>query len=541
MATLAQLAQLCEVVKTDFNNRRAETGSKLGLPSGWERYDFSRDPAVSYFAEAFKNQAGEIVIATMGPTPLNPGVLTTWNQIANKKPTQDEADAQQFARKIARTNRGATIIETGYSRGGADAQAAVAALADTNTFNNVVSGVTFQAPGIASGLYQQINPASYNVLNFYNQGDVVQAEGGPHLGASYPIPAGPTVDQEVNALTETPEAGIWDLFDAHSIGTTSAYLGRHSKPGELGGLTPQQFLALSSQKRNQLIQGADNGAQQITVSADGSTTVVSDVKGDFIKLQFTSDHRLKETFSSKNGNELQETIAFGASVSAPQLVDKVVKTRGTYTQAIDASVFVANDPLNIEIGNDVPATLTIHGGNGIGLDSLTSVSVSVTNGNAGTPARLTGGASNGTNYVWADTNGTQYQFKPDNVSDPENLGTLTIIGGLVGNQIVIDKFNLGEAINSTQGYLGIHLANQVSLTAGAQSTNASPPQSADVPQGALQTFTVKVDAVLNKVQNLTLQLASNLGGAVWKLINGSDRSEERRVGKECRSRWSPYH
>src|ERR1035441_866757 len=25
------------------------------------------------------------------------------------------------------------------------------------------------------------------------------------------------------------------------------------------------------------------------------------------------------------------------------------------------------------------------------------------------------------------------------------------------------------------------------------------------------------------------------------LITGRDRSEERRVGKECRSRWSPYH
>src|SRR3989441_1063358 len=24
-------------------------------------------------------------------------------------------------------------------------------------------------------------------------------------------------------------------------------------------------------------------------------------------------------------------------------------------------------------------------------------------------------------------------------------------------------------------------------------------------------------------------------------VNGKDRSEERRVGKECRSRWSPYH
>ena len=25
------------------------------------------------------------------------------------------------------------------------------------------------------------------------------------------------------------------------------------------------------------------------------------------------------------------------------------------------------------------------------------------------------------------------------------------------------------------------------------------------------------------------------------VVNKSDRSEERRVGKECRSRWSPYH
>ena len=33
---------------------------------------------------------------------------------------------------------------------------------------------------------------------------------------------------------------------------------------------------------------------------------------------------------------------------------------------------------------------------------------------------------------------------------------------------------------------------------------------------------------------------SNVGDAVrWVL--GEQRSEERRVGKECRSRWSPYH
>ena len=27
----------------------------------------------------------------------------------------------------------------------------------------------------------------------------------------------------------------------------------------------------------------------------------------------------------------------------------------------------------------------------------------------------------------------------------------------------------------------------------------------------------------------------------FRLINKENRSEERRVGKECRSRWSPYH
>ena len=27
----------------------------------------------------------------------------------------------------------------------------------------------------------------------------------------------------------------------------------------------------------------------------------------------------------------------------------------------------------------------------------------------------------------------------------------------------------------------------------------------------------------------------------WQLVSELKRSEERRVGKECRSRWSPYH
>ena len=30
-------------------------------------------------------------------------------------------------------------------------------------------------------------------------------------------------------------------------------------------------------------------------------------------------------------------------------------------------------------------------------------------------------------------------------------------------------------------------------------------------------------------------------GTTHRLVAESSRSEERRVGKECRSRWSPYH
>ena len=30
-------------------------------------------------------------------------------------------------------------------------------------------------------------------------------------------------------------------------------------------------------------------------------------------------------------------------------------------------------------------------------------------------------------------------------------------------------------------------------------------------------------------------------GWMHELLPGQSRSEERRVGKECRSRWSPYH
>ena len=53
--------------------------------------------------------------------------------------------------------------------------------------------------------------------------------------------------------------------------------------------------------------------------------------------------------------------------------------------------------------------------------------------------------------------------------------------------------------------------------------------------------TAKVDPS-KKVKDLTEAELEGLRGEVGKFrVEGDLRSEERRVGKECRSRWSPYH
>src|SRR3712207_9422167 len=49
-------------------------------------------------------------------------------------------------------------------------------------------------------------------------------------------------------------------------------------------------------------------------------------------------------------------------------------------------------------------------------------------------------------------------------------------------------------------------------------------------------------AVLRRAPARFAVLGFSLGGIVaLEMISQAPRSEERRVGKECRSRWSPYH
>ena len=55
-----------------------------------------------------------------------------------------------------------------------------------------------------------------------------------------------------------------------------------------------------------------------------------------------------------------------------------------------------------------------------------------------------------------------------------------------------------------------------------------------------QKFIVHPDAV-HFIEDNTISVKDVFAGAEWFPTATPARSEERRVGKECRSRWSPYH
>src|SRR2546430_337395 len=74
---------------------------------------------------------------------------------------------------------------------------------------------------------------------------------------------------------------------------------------------------------------------------------------------------------------------------------------------------------------------------------------------------------------------------------------------------------------------GRNIINIVQLTPGASEGAANATISSNRPDDRQQTSAVSING---NPENDNLQL-----------VDGLDRSEERRVGKECRSRWSPYH
>ena len=59
--------------------------------------------------------------------------------------------------------------------------------------------------------------------------------------------------------------------------------------------------------------------------------------------------------------------------------------------------------------------------------------------------------------------------------------------------------------------------------------------------GILVGYNLNYDQELSKQQASVISDLDNKFDALKVTNDNLERSEERRVGKECRSRWSPYH
>src|SRR2546421_12440916 len=94
------------------------------------------------------------------------------------------------------------------------------------------------------------------------------------------------------------------------------------------------------------------------------------------------------------------------------------------------------------------------------------------------------------------------------------------------------------------GQIDLSVGSVVGLAGGVAAMMQDPAGLA----GALGAAIV-VGVIIGAVQGSLIAYANipafivTLGGLLaWRgVILGLSRSEERRVGKECRSRWSPYH
>ena len=63
----------------------------------------------------------------------------------------------------------------------------------------------------------------------------------------------------------------------------------------------------------------------------------------------------------------------------------------------------------------------------------------------------------------------------------------------------------------------------------------------DVDGTLLDSMEIWEDVGVRYLNSIGIEAEPDLGTVLFTMSIQEGRSEERRVGKECRSRWSPYH
>jgi Ca2+-binding RTX toxin-like protein len=494
-----------------------------------------------YYGAAYKNKVtGEIVITNRGTLPNKFSNLWADATLTAHVAPQAAFDARTFALLVAKNNPGATITETGHSLGGYEAEAGLAILVDSGV-DPSATAVTFNAPGLTNTLFaNKADPGSYNVLNLYNQGDVVHLAGGTHLGKTASIPAGPSPVSEfvdgalgfvagelLGGLFGIPLSGALlakDWLKAHVIGTSETYL--LANRTSVGNLTAAGFIA------------AGNGftPSPLLTSPGYGTLSLNNGLGDNFSLQSTT-----------NGS-ITESVALGSdgAITPPSNVAALnaeLAAEGVATIAENASPDAivglgGSTAIYATVSPTTNGTMAIIGPSPIGLSSGVPGEVSYLdnapdariNFNAPSGAQQvteTIIGTTGAGSVWVDGNNhyTQLTGAPPAPTTPDTwalggltytfagtpdspLGTLTITGALLGsnsaNSIEIENFNL-ESAQSATGFMGIYLGGALFLNSTANAGVDAPAP--DFQAGSNQSYTLSVDAPSTSAQTITVQLS----------------------------------
>ena len=109
---------------------------------------------------------------------------------------------------------------------------------------------------------------------------------------------------------------------------------------------------------------------------------------------------------------------------------------------------------------------------------------------------------------------------------------------LIEDVKALTVLELSELVKALEEEFGVSAAAPVAVAAAAAAPAAAAAEEKtefDVILAEAGAEKIKVIKVVREITGLGLKEAKE------KVDSAPQRSEERRVGKECRSRWSPYH